>query len=67
MSVRRDAQQLFPPQRVAHWVCPCGDEPPKQVGATPAGTIVSLMEPACPFCGRKKEDEYRRDGAEAAA
>jgi hypothetical protein len=53
---------LFPPPTEPHWVCPCGSEPPKREGAAaPHATIVSLMEPACPFCGRKMKDVYRRD------
>lgn len=47
----------------AHWVCPCGQEPPKRSGSTPVTTIVSLREPACPFCGRGFREEYRREAA----
>jgi hypothetical protein len=31
---------------------------------TPVVTIVSLIEPACPFCGRKFRPGYRRDQTE---
>jgi hypothetical protein len=45
----------------AHWECPCGTEPPKRSdGATPVVTLVSLREPACPFCGGGFDEEYRR-------
>lgn len=43
------------------WECPCGTEPPKRGRtATPVRTVVSLMQPACPFCGRAYQPEYRR-------
>jgi hypothetical protein len=51
-----------------HWVCPCGTEPPGRGH----GTILSLREPVCPFCGRKFfsggkfRDEYRRPSAREA-
>jgi hypothetical protein len=44
------------------WVCPCGRDHP----SSGARTIVSLTQPACPFCGRKFCDEYKR-GARASA
>lgn len=50
---------LFPPPRGAHWACPCGDEPAKPGRA--CGTIVSLREPTCPFCGQSFKEKYRRE------
>ena len=50
----------FPPVRVAHWACPCGEEPAKPGRATPVATLVSLREPVCPFCRRPFREEYRR-------
>ena len=42
------------------WKCPCGQEPTKhENAAVPNWTLVSLMQPTCPFCGRKYRDEYR--------
>jgi hypothetical protein len=39
--------------RTAGWECPCGQEKPKRgATATPNFTLVSAMEPFCPFCGR---------------
>jgi hypothetical protein len=38
------------------WECPCGWDHPDQ----PKRTIVSLAQSACPFCGDKFRDEYRR-------
>lgn len=49
-----------PPSAAVAWECPCGHEPPKHKNAAaPNWTLVSLMQPACPFCGRKYRDEYR--------
>jgi hypothetical protein len=42
------------------WECPCGRDHP----ASGARAIVSLTQPACPFCGRKFREEYKRDDAE---
>jgi hypothetical protein len=45
----------------AHWECPCGKEPPRRRhGATPVVTLVSLREPACPFCRQGFAEDYRR-------
>jgi hypothetical protein len=41
------------------WTCPCGTETPGAGAATPAGTVVSIREPKCPFCDRKYKPEYR--------
>jgi hypothetical protein len=53
---------LFPAPRGSYWACPCGEEPAKPGGATPCGTIVSLREPFCPFCGRRFAEKFRRSG-----
>ncbi len=55
------------PDGAVAWECPCGREPSKR-GSTvvPLRTLVSLMQPACPFCGRKYEDEFRVKAAEEA-
>jgi hypothetical protein len=49
----------------AHWLCPCSAaQPHPRSTLTPVVTIVSLIEPACPFCGRKFRPGYRRDQTE---
>jgi hypothetical protein len=44
-----------------YWACPCGDEPLEGERLTPVGTLVSLREPVCPFCGRVYREEYWSD------
>jgi hypothetical protein len=46
----------------AWWECPCGREEREPGKATPAGTIVSLREPHCPWCSRQYCDDYRWGG-----
>jgi hypothetical protein len=50
------------------WECPCGTEPPRRPSsATPVRTVVSLMEPTCPFCGLAYRKEYElKDEGKAA-
>jgi hypothetical protein len=44
------------------WECPCGhDKPEPGQTMTPVRTLVSLMAPRCPFCGRDYRDDYRVD------
>jgi hypothetical protein len=55
------ASELTP---ASHWACPCGMEKPKPgQTTTPVRTVVSLIQPRCPFCGKAYRDEYRMDGA----
>jgi hypothetical protein len=44
-----------------YWLCPCSSEKrhPRS-SLTPVVTIVSLLEPDCPFCGRRYRPECRR-------
>jgi len=70
---RRNADSLpggsvraFPRLPRAWWECPCGRRKPRpEMTTIPVRTIVSLMRPACPFCGRMFRDEFRVEpGAE---
>jgi hypothetical protein len=46
----------------AWWECPCSSEPPRGSGGlTALGTVVSLREPHCPWCGCAYQEAYRSD------
>jgi hypothetical protein len=48
------------------WECPCGQEAAEPGSTTrPVRTLVSLREPACPFCGGPFEKRYRPEAAKA--
>ena len=50
--------------RRSYWECPCGREPGRST--RPVRTVVSLREPACPFCGRAFRPEWMRPEPEEA-
>jgi hypothetical protein len=53
---------------IDYWECPCGNESQARPGEpAPAQTVISLREPACPFCKRTFKEEYRRAGAVPSA
>jgi hypothetical protein len=65
-SVPGGSVKAFPHLPRAWWECHCGREKPRRETSTiPVRTIVSLMRPACPFCGRMFREEFRVEpGAE---
>ena len=42
------------------WKCPCGDEETAEHPNRPVQVVNAIREPFCRFCGRKREDQYRR-------
>jgi len=57
VSGKRSQAPLVPADS---WECPCGRAPAKPGSTTtPVRTVVSIREPACPFCGAGYKDEFR--------
>jgi hypothetical protein len=55
-----DLEVAVDTREFACWECPCGREKAKPGRAAPAGTFMSLREPACVWCGRTLKPESMR-------